>query len=88
MNKIKKLRLFLYFVIVLGFCCIKVTYAADSDYICCEKPATHVVKGTCCNGPNDNKGNFSEECCTAKGTVHTKSDGSKYCCKNKNPQQS
>lgn len=48
----------------------------------------------CCNGPNDENG-FSEKCCTARdengqprGKVHTKSDGSKYCCKNKNPQKS
>lgn len=88
MNKIKKLKLFLCFVVILAFCCLKVAYAEDSDTICCKKPATHTAEGKCCNGPNDDRGNFSKECCEAKGGTAKKRNGQDICCKNQTAQNS
>lgn len=78
--------------VLLSFC-VTSALAAEDQRICCPVPATHSVeklnRAVCCNGPiNKETGSFDNDCCNAKGTVHTKSDGSKYCCKNKNPQKS
>lgn len=82
-------------LINFGICLLPAWAVADdgeTEKQCCPLKSktvkTEQGELKCCNGPNGANG-FDDDCCKAqKGRVIENKDGTKKCCKNKDPQQS